>query len=48
MMEIFSYIAIISIFLAGIIPLVALIIHTTRENRRMDREKAMRESNKPA
>jgi hypothetical protein len=33
MMEVFSYIAIITIFLAGIIPLMALIIHTANENK---------------
>lgn len=45
-MEVFSYIAIITIFLAGIIPLVALIIHTAKENKKLDRERALRESKK--
>ena len=46
MMEVFSYIAILTIFLAGIIPLVALIIHTAKENEKLDRERELRESKK--
>lgn len=43
-MEIFSYIAIISILLTGIIPMVAGIIQTIEENRRLDRENALKEN----
>lgn len=48
MKEIFSYVAIAGVFLAGIIPLVGLIIHYTKENRRLDKENALKESNGPA
>jgi hypothetical protein len=46
MMEIFSYIAIVSIFLTAIIPLIAGIIQTIKENKQLDREREYRESKK--
>jgi hypothetical protein len=46
MIEVFSYIAIISILLTGIIPMVAGIIQTIKENKQLDREREYRESKK--
>jgi hypothetical protein len=46
MNELFSYIAIIAIFLAAFVPLVAGIIHYTRQNRRLDHEEALKQSNR--
>jgi hypothetical protein len=45
-MEVFSKVAIVSIFLTAIIPLVAGIIETIKENKQLDREREYRESEK--
>lgn len=41
MNDLFAYIVIAGIFLAGMVPIVAGIIHYTKENRRLDREAAL-------
>jgi type II secretory pathway pseudopilin PulG len=43
-MEIFSYMAIISILLTGIIPMAGGIIQTMKENRQLDRERTLKET----
>jgi hypothetical protein len=43
-MEIFSYVAIISILLTGIVPMVAGIVQTMKENRQLDRERVLKEA----